>query len=92
VAAISLTAGARTAGTGFPDNVVIRDVDDRVGDFLESRCVVPNALFLVFAGANDLLGGQTNMSIPINRLATDIGRLISAGASQFLVLNLPLLG
>jgi phospholipase/lecithinase/hemolysin len=84
--------GAKTTGSGFFESFVIRDVDDQVGDFLGSRTVDPNALFVVFAGANDLLGGQTNMSTPVNRLATDIGRLITAGARNFLVPNLPLLG
>ena len=84
--------GAKTSGTGFPNNLVIRDVDDQVDDYLASSATDPNALFVVFAGANDLFGGQTNMSIPVDRLATDIGRLISAGARNFLVPNLPLLG
>jgi phospholipase/lecithinase/hemolysin len=84
--------GAKTSGTSFPNSLVVRDVDDQVGDFLGSRTADPNALFVVWAGANDLIGGQTNISIPINRLATDIGRLITAGARSFLVPNLPLLG
>ncbi|MEX2306047.1 MAG: SGNH/GDSL hydrolase family protein [Pirellulales bacterium] len=84
--------GAKTSGTSFPNSLFIQDVDDQVGQFLATRTADPNGLFLVLAGANDLIGGQTNVSVPVNRLATDIGRLISAGASQLLVLNLPLLG
>jgi phospholipase/lecithinase/hemolysin len=84
--------GAKTSGTGFPNNLVVRDVDDQVGDFLTAQSPDPDALFVVFAGANDLIGGQTNMSIPVNRLATDIGRLITAGARSLLVPNLPPLG
>jgi thermolabile hemolysin len=84
--------GAMTSGTGFPENFVVRDVDDQVGDLLGSPDFDSEALYVVFAGANDLLGGQTNMNVPVNRLAADIGRLISAGANQFLVFNLPLLG
>ncbi len=84
--------GAKTSGTPFPYSIFIRDVDDQVGDLPSSPMVDENALFVVFAGANDLLDGQTNMSIPVNRLATDIGRLIARGARQFLVANLPLLG
>ncbi len=84
--------GAQTTGTGFPDNIVVRDVDDQVGDFLAGPAADPNALFVVFAGANDLIGGQTNMSVPVNSLQGSINRLIMDGARQFLVFNLPPLG
>ena len=84
--------GAKTSGTSFPTSIVVRDVDDQVGDFLAGPAADPNALFVVFAGANDLIDGQTNMSVPVNSLATSIGRLIADGARQFLVFNLPLLG
>jgi phospholipase/lecithinase/hemolysin len=84
--------GAKTSGTSFPNNLVVRDVDDQVSDFLAGPAADPNALYLVFAGSNDLIDGQTNVSVPVNRLATDIGRLVADGARNFLVLNLPLLG
>jgi len=84
--------GAKTTGTSFPNSLVIQDVDDQVGLYLNSRTVDPQALYVVFAGANDLLGGQTNVSVPVNSLSQSINRLISAGARQFLVFNLPPLG
>lgn len=84
--------GAKTTGTGGLEGLFIRDVDEQVTQFLNSRTVDPGALFVVFAGANDLIQGQTNVNVPVNRLATDIGRLIAAGARKFLVPNLPLLG
>jgi outer membrane lipase/esterase len=31
--------GAKTSGTGFPNNLVVRDIDDQVGDYLGSRAV-----------------------------------------------------
>jgi phospholipase/lecithinase/hemolysin len=84
--------GARTSGTGGIQGLFIRDFDEQVDQFLMMRNVDPNALFLVFAGSNDLVGGQTNVSIPVNNLAKDLGRLATAGARNFLVPNLPLLG
>src|SRR5262245_7424043 len=84
--------GAKTSGTSFPTSIVVRDVDDQVDDFLTRGAADANALFVVFSGANDLVGGQTNVNIPVNNLAEDIGRLITAGARKFLVPTLPLLG
>ena len=84
--------GAKTSGTGGFEGLFIRDIDEQVDQFLATRTADPNALFVVFAGSNDLVGGQTNVSIPINSLAEDIGRLITVGARNFLVPNLPLLG
>ena len=52
----------------------------------------PRRCILIFAGANDLIGGQTNMTVPVNSLASSINRLMAAGARQFLVFNLPPLG
>jgi phospholipase/lecithinase/hemolysin len=84
--------GAQTSGTGGLEGLFIRDVDEQVAQFLTTRTVDPSALFVVFAGANDLIGGQTNVNVPVNQLASDLGRLIAAGARKFLVPNLPLLG
>ena len=84
--------GAQTSGTGGFNGLFIRDVDEQVDQFLTSRTVDPDALFVVFAGSNDLVGGQANVNIPVNNLLEDISRLIAAGAQQFLVPNLPLLG
>jgi hypothetical protein len=84
--------GARTSGTGGLEGLVIRDIDEQIDHYLSSRTASANALYLLFAGANDLIAGQTNVSIPVNRLSEDLGRLYSAGARSFLVLNLPPLG
>jgi phospholipase/lecithinase/hemolysin len=84
--------GAKTTGTGGIEGFFIRDIDEQVTQFISNRTVDPAALFVVFAGSNDLIQGQTNVNVPVNRLATDIGRLIAAGARSFLVPNLPLLG
>src|SRR6476659_6485546 len=84
--------GAKTTGTSFPDNLFVQDLDDQVGQYLGSRTANASTLYTIFAGANDLLDGQTNMSIPVNSLQSSINRLITAGARKFLVFNLPPLG
>jgi phospholipase/lecithinase/hemolysin len=84
--------GARTSGTGGLEGLFIRDVDEQVDQFLDTRIADANALFVVMAGANDLIAGQTNIAIPVNNLADDLERLAGAGARRFLVGNLPLLG
>jgi phospholipase/lecithinase/hemolysin len=86
--------GARTSGTSFFEGgFFIRDLDEQVDNFLNNREVDPGALHLIFAGANDYaLGNETNPTIPVGRIATQIGRLADAGARNFLSINLPLLG
>ena len=84
--------GAQTSGTGGLQGLFIKDIDEQVDQFVATRTADPNALYLVSAGANDIINGQTNVSIPVNNLSQDLGRLVAAGARQFLVSNLPLLG
>src|SRR5690606_27607676 len=43
-------------------------------------------------GANDFFNGQLNPQVPLGRLEQELERLAVAGANQFLVPNLPLLG
>ncbi len=49
----------------------------------------PNALYTVWAGANDFFYGQTNPSVPADDVAAAVTSLISAGAKNLLVPNLP---
>ena len=84
--------GAETSGTGGLQGLFINDIDEQIDQFVATRTADPNALYLVSAGANDIINGQTNVSIPVNNLSQDLGRLVAAGARQFLVPNMPLLG
>lgn len=53
----------------------------------------PDALYVIWAGANDYLGGGvTNPSVPVNNLSGAITTLAESGAENFLVVNLPDLG
>jgi phospholipase/lecithinase/hemolysin len=84
--------GAKSTGTSFPDSLFVKDIDDQVTQFLGARSANASTLYLVLAGANDLIGGQTNMSVPVGSLSNSINRLVTAGARQFLVINLPPMG
>jgi phospholipase/lecithinase/hemolysin len=84
--------GAQTTGTAFPNNLFVQDVDDQVGKYLSSHTANASTLYLIFAGANDLIDGQTNMSVPVGSLQSSMNRLITSGARQFLVVDLPPLG
>jgi phospholipase/lecithinase/hemolysin len=84
--------GALTTGSSFPENLVIKDVDDQVNQYTSSHNGTANSLYVVFAGANDLIDGQTNMSVPVGSLQTSLEKLYADGGRQFLVINLPPLG
>ena len=84
--------GAQTSGTGGLYGFFIQDIDEQVTQFLGARTANDTTLYVVFAGANDLINGQTNVNVPVNRLSNEMGRLFSDGARKFLVFNLPPLG
>ena len=84
---------AMTTGTSFPTSIVVDDIDDQVSEFLDATPTVdPDALLIVFAGANDLLDGVADVSASVGSLISDINDLITGGAENLLVANLPLLG
>jgi thermolabile hemolysin len=54
---------------------------------------VPDALYIVWGGANDYLGGGiVDPTIPVSNLTAEISTLIARGAKNILVPNLPNLG
>jgi phospholipase/lecithinase/hemolysin len=87
--------GAQT-GTGFSTVPVILslvpNVSEQVGIYLATKVVSPTTLYVLWAGANDFFNGQTDASVPAANIATAVNTLEAAGASNFLVLNLPPLG
>ncbi|PSB02032.1 SGNH/GDSL hydrolase family protein [Merismopedia glauca] len=94
IAQSNFAFGGATTGT---DNTVIPGfpgLQTEIGGFLASNPPVnPNALYVVWAGANDYLGGGvTNPNEPVDRLATAINSLAGFGAQNILVVNLPDLG
>ncbi|MGC9528016.1 MAG: SGNH/GDSL hydrolase family protein [Limnospira sp.] len=53
----------------------------------------PDALYVIWAGANDYLGGgQIDPTVPVNNLSDAVTDLYNVGARNFLLLNLPRLG
>jgi hypothetical protein len=84
--------GAQTSGANGIGGAFIRDVDEQLADYFASRTVDPNALYVVWAGANDLFDGQTDVNGPVGRIGATLQSLMARGARQFLVPNLPLLG
>jgi phospholipase/lecithinase/hemolysin len=84
--------GAKTSGTSGVAGSAINDLEEQIDDYLDTRTANPDALYIVWAGANDLFDGQQTMSIPVDNITGDIERLYDFGARQFLVMNLPKLG
>lgn len=52
----------------------------------------PKALYIVWAGANDYFRGTADPSTPVNNLMNAVQSLVTAGAKNIVVLNLPDLG
>jgi phospholipase/lecithinase/hemolysin len=84
--------GAETSGANGIGGLFIRDLDEQLSDFRASRTVDPNALYVVWAGANDLFDGERDVNVPISRVVASLESLTALGAKQFLVPNLPILG
>jgi len=88
--------GGASTGPGFTTFVPgqqVPNVDTQIGMYLSGHTPGAGQLFTIWAGANDLLlGNQTNPAIPAQNIANEITMLAGAGARQFLIPNLPLLG
>ena len=88
-------AGAKTDDThisGNPLPGLRNQVDYFVNDLLGQGNTLNNPLGVLMAGANDYFGGQSDLTIPIGNLSTEIQRLSDAGLKNILVSNLPDLG
>ncbi|MCY2967165.1 MAG: SGNH/GDSL hydrolase family protein [Planctomycetota bacterium] len=86
--------GAARSGSGLVLGL-IPNVQTQVGGYLSSTLGVadPNALYVIWAGSNDYIGdGQTDPNIPTTNIAASVQALASAGATQFMVMNLAPLG
>ena len=81
--------GGQASGSS---GVFIRDLDGQLADYLASNTVDPGALYVVWAGANDLFDGETNVNVPIGHIVTSLESLAARGGRYFLVPNLPILG
>ena len=83
--------GGATTGSGNVNG--IPDLLTQVDGFTKvQQQVDPNALYILWAGANDYLHGMSNPSLSIGNLSQAIQSLSKAGAKKILVANLPDLG
>jgi len=84
-----------TFGPGDSLSVDVKDIGEQVTDYLATHPKINNStLFVVWGGANDLINAKSPSDI-VNAAVQetiDVQRLIEAGATQILVLNLPPLG
>jgi phospholipase/lecithinase/hemolysin len=75
--------------------IYVENVGQQIDDYLATHPTIDNhTLFVVWAGANDVLEAGSARDVVDGALGEvqDIQRLIHAGATQFLVPNLPPLG
>lgn len=93
--------GARTDNTNLANNFpgvpanTFGGMQTQVTTFLTGTGGVAdsNALYVLWGGANDYLnGGQSNPALPVANIAAQMNALANAGATKFLIPNLPNLG
>ncbi len=86
--------GGAETGTGLSPIYNTPNIGMQITQYLStSPSIAATQLFTIWGGANDFLhGGVTDPSVPVANLVSDITLLAAAGARQFLVPNLPLLG
>jgi phospholipase/lecithinase/hemolysin len=87
--------GVLTFGPGDSLSVTVNNIGQQITDYLGTKPKVnAKTLYVIWGGANDLLNATSNKDVidaAINQ-AINIQRLIEAGATQFIVPNLPPLG
>jgi len=79
-------AGAQTSGT-TPPGVV-----QQVAAYTGAATLPDNALFVIWIGANDFLGGGTDYVTSVDNIETALDALAVYGVENILILNLPDLG
>jgi phospholipase/lecithinase/hemolysin len=88
--------GGASTGTGtttYAPGQQVPNVGTQIAMYLSTNTPTAGQLFTIWAGANNLLiGNQSNPTVPAQDIANEITTLAGAGAKQFLLMNLPLLG
>jgi phospholipase/lecithinase/hemolysin len=74
--------------------ITIDDMGKQMDDYLASRVVDPNALYVVWGGGNDLFNDDSsaNVTATAARATALMTRLANAGAKYIMVPNIPPLG
>jgi len=89
--------GATTGSTNTtiaPWGSLLPGLEQQINTFTTTNpSADPNALYILWAGANDYLGaGVTDPIVPVNNLTTAVSTLADYGAKDIMVVNLPDLG
>ncbi len=92
----ALTGGGTTLLTLTPTlSVTVNNIGQQITDYLATSPVISNrTLFVVWGGANDILNANSLDDVIKASIeeTKDIQRLVDAGATQFIIPNLPPLG
>lgn len=81
------------ATTGSDSNNLVPGLLRQVQSFHHTHQLTnPDALYVLWAGANDYLQGATSATIPVENVTSAIALLTGAGAKKILVASLPDLG
>lgn len=82
--------GGTTTGDsqGIPPGLLVQ-VENFTANISSAQ---PNAVYIIWAGANDYLGGVTDSTAPVNNLVMAVKSLSTVGARNIVVVNLPDLG
>ena len=79
--------------TGSVGNSYVPSLINQVQSFMQTyQHTNPDALYVLWAGANDYLQGVSSATIPVKNVTTAINSLTDVGAKKILVANLPDLG
>ena len=86
--------GGATTGSTNTILPVLPGLQQQISGFTSANPTAdPDALYIVFAGANDYLSaGITDPTIPVTNLANAVTSIVEVGAQNILVPNLPPLG
>jgi phospholipase/lecithinase/hemolysin len=84
--------GGASTGDGL-DGYGVPNTGLQISTYLASNTPTASQLFTLWAGANDFLAfGQTDPSVPVANIGSEITTLANAGGKLFMVPNLPELG
>ena len=78
--------GAETTGDSPPGLI------EQVAAFINTGTLPQNALFTIWIGGNDFLGGSADYEQSADNVKTALDALVTFGAESILILNLPDLG
>ncbi len=86
--------GGATTGRNNTISPLLPGLQQEITQFTQANPTAdPDGLYIVWAGANDYLGGGvTDPTGPLTNLSNAVTTLAGVGAQNFLVLNLPNLG